>query len=108
MAVLSSLRTMFILCGLVYFLGFPGGSEVKNSPAVQEMWVRSLGQEDALEEEMAVHSSIFAWGIPWTEEPGGLQSVGSQRVGHDLRTKPPPPLEVVEANYKQLPNRQEL
>ena len=65
-------------------MGFPGGLVVKNPPAVQEMWVRSLGQEDALEEEMAVHSSIFAWGIPWTEEPGGLQSVGSQRVGHDL------------------------
>ena len=60
---------------LLTLQGFPGGSEVKNSPAVQEMWVRSLGQEDALEEEMAVHSSIFAWGIPWTEEPGGLQSM---------------------------------
>ena len=49
----------------------------------QEMWVPSLGQEDALEEGMATHSSILAWRIPWTEEPGGLQSVGSQRVGHD-------------------------
>ena len=45
----------------------------------------------SLEEEMATHSSILAWEIPWTEEPGGLQSVGSQRVGHDLATKPPPP-----------------
>ena len=49
----------------------------------QETWVRSLGQEDPLEEEMATHSSIFAWRILWTEEPGGLQSMGSQRVGHD-------------------------
>ena len=52
-----------------------------------EMWVRSLDQEDTLEKEMATHSSIFAWEIPWTEEPGGLQSMGSQRVGHNLATK---------------------
>ena len=50
----------------------------------QEMQVRFLGQEDPLEEEMANHSSILAWEIPWTEESGGLQSMGSQRVGHDL------------------------
>ena len=56
---------------------------VKNSPAKQETRVRSLSQEDLLEEEMATRSSILAWRIPWTEEPGGLQSVGSQRVGHD-------------------------
>ena len=49
----------------------------------QEMQVPSLGQEDPLEKEMATHSSILAWEIPWTEEPGGLQSTGSQRVGHD-------------------------
>ena len=47
------------------------------------MWVRSLGQEDSLEEGMATHSSILAWDIPWTEEPGGLQSMGSKRLGHD-------------------------
>ena len=47
------------------------------------MWVRSLGQEDPLEKEMAIHSSILAWGIPWTEETIGLQFMGSQRVGHD-------------------------
>ena len=47
------------------------------------MWVRSLGQEDPLEDEMATHSNILAWEIPWTEEPGGLQSMGSQSVGHD-------------------------
>ena len=56
---------------------------VKNLPAKQETWVRSLGQEDPLEKEMATHSSIPAWEIPWTEESGGLQSVGLQRVGHD-------------------------
>ena len=50
---------------------------------MQEMQVQSLGQEDPLEEEMTAHSSILAWRIPWTEEPGGLQSMGSQRVGHD-------------------------
>ena len=56
---------------------------VKNLPAVQETRVRSLGGEDLLEKEMATHSRILAWRIPWTEEPGGLQSVGSQRVGDD-------------------------
>ena len=56
---------------------FPGGSVVKNPPAKQETGVQSLGQEAPLEEEMASHSSIFAWEIPWTEEPGGLQFMGS-------------------------------
>ena len=56
---------------------------LKNLPAVQETWVRSLDQEDPLEKEMATYSSILAWRIPWMEEPGGLQSLGSQRVGHD-------------------------
>ena len=56
---------------------------LKCLPAMQETWVRSLGREDPLEKEMATHSSILAWRIPWTEEPGGLQSTGSQRVGHD-------------------------
>ena len=56
---------------------------VENLPAVQETWVRSLGQENPLENEMATHSNILAWRIPWTEEPGGLQSTGLQRVGHD-------------------------
>ena len=56
---------------------------VKDLPAVQETWVRSLGWEDPLEKEMATHSSILAWKISWTEEPGGLQSMGSQRVGHN-------------------------
>ena len=55
----------------------------KNLPAMQETWVRSLGWEDLLEKEMATHSSILAWRIPWTEEPDRLQSMGSQRVGHN-------------------------
>ena len=55
----------------------------KNLPATQETGVRSLDQEDPLEKGMATQSSIPAWRIPWTEEPGGLQSMGSQRVGHD-------------------------
>ena len=60
---------------------------VKNTPVMQEMWVLSLYQEDILVEEMATHSSILAWEIPWTEEPGRLQSMGSQRVRHDLSSK---------------------
>ena len=56
---------------------------VENLPAVQETQVRSLGWEDPLEKEMATHSSILAWKTSWTEEPGGLQSMGSQRVRHD-------------------------
>ena len=56
---------------------------VKNLLAMQETWVRSLGQEDPLEKRMVTHCSILAWRIPWTEEPGGLQSTGLQRVGHD-------------------------
>ena len=59
---------------------------VKNSLAMHEMWVRSLGLEDPLEEEMTTHSSILAWRIPWTEEPSRLQSMGSQRVRHDRAT----------------------
>ena len=56
---------------------------VKRLSTVREIWVRSLGEEDTLEKEMATHSSTLAWTIPWTEEPGNLQSTGSQRVGHD-------------------------
>ena len=59
----------------------------KNPPAMQETGVQSLGGEDPLEEEMATHSSILAWEIPWTEEPGRLQPMRSQRVRHDLVTK---------------------
>ena len=71
---------------LIYFI-FGEASlvahSVKNLPAVQETWVRSLGWEDPLEKEMANHSSIVAWKISWTEEPGELQSMGSQRLRHD-------------------------
>ena len=56
---------------------------VKRLPTIWETWVQSLGQEDLLEKEMATHSSTLAWKIPWMEEPGRLQSMGSQRVGHD-------------------------
>ena len=65
---------------IVYIWGFPSGSADKNAPAVQETWVRSLGWEDALEEGMVTHSSILAWKIPWTEEPGGLSSMGLQEL----------------------------
>ena len=70
----------------VTYWDFPGVSVVKNPPAMQESqetWVQSLGWEDPLEVGMATHCSILAWRIPWTEEPGGLQSIVSQRVGHD-------------------------
>ena len=63
--------------------GFLGGSVVKNPPAKQETQVQSLGQEDPLEKEMATHSSNLAWEISWTEKPGGLQSMESQRVRHN-------------------------
>ena len=63
--------------------GFPGGSEVKVSACNAGDWVRSLGQEDPLEKEMAAHSSILAWRILRTEEPGGLPSIGSHRNGHN-------------------------
>ena len=56
---------------------------IKNPPAMWETWVLSLGWEDPLEEGMETRTSILAWRIPWTEEPGGLQSMGSQRIGHD-------------------------
>ena len=82
------LIAFFMLLRIIYFLnwGFPSGLVVKNLPAVQkpqETRVLSLGLEDPLEEEMAIHSSILASEIQWTEEPGGLQSIRSQRVKHD-------------------------
>ena len=63
--------------------GFPVAQLVKNPPAMWETWVRSLGWEDPLEEHMATHSSILAWRIPWTEEPRGQPSVGSQTLRHN-------------------------
>ena len=71
MSLNSSDKVLFIVAQMV-----------KNLPAVQETWVQSLGQEESLEKETAGHSSILAWRIPWTEEPGGLQSIGLQRAGH--------------------------
>ena len=68
---------------IVTLQDFPGGSVVKNPPAKQETWVASLGQEDPLEKEMAPHSSALAWKIPWTEKPGRLQYMGSQRVRYN-------------------------
>ena len=67
-------------------MGLPGGSAGKSLPATWETWVQSLGWEDPLEKGTATHSSKFAWRIPCTEEPGGLQSMGSQRVRHSLAT----------------------
>ena len=79
------MRTGFLLV-LCCLLGFPGGSAVKNLPAVherQETQVQFLHWKDPLEEELATHSRILPWRIPWTEEPGGPQSMGLQRVEHD-------------------------
>ena len=64
-------------------MSFPRGSAIKNLLAIQETWLPSLDGEDLLKEGLATHSSILAGRISWTEEPGGLQSMGSQRVGHD-------------------------
>ena len=69
------------------FLGFQGGSIVRNLPVMPEMWVQTLDQEDPLEKEMATHSSILAWEIPYKVKPGGLESMGSQRIRHDFVTK---------------------
>ena len=79
----SSRTELAILSPLTCLRGFSGGSAVKNLPAMQETQVRSLGQEDPLEEEMETHSSILGGKIPRTEEPGRLQSRGLQRVGHN-------------------------
>ena len=68
---------------MISIRGFPGCSVVKNLPAKQETWVQSTGQEDPSEEEMATHSSISTWKTPWKEKPGRLQSIVSQRAGHD-------------------------
>ena len=71
--------------GSIYYSlkAFLAAQTVKNAPAMRETWIRSLGWEDPLEKGMATQSSSLAWRIPWTEEPGGLQSMGSQRLGHD-------------------------
>ena len=64
-------------------MGFPGAQMVKSLPSMQETQFRSLGHEDPLEKGRATHTSVLAWRSPWTEKPGRLQSMGSQRVGHD-------------------------
>ena len=74
----------------MYLMGFSGGSLGKESACNAGDQVQSLGLEYPLEKKMAAHSSILAWEIPWTEEPGWLQSMESQRVGHDGTTKSPP------------------
>ena len=84
---------------------FPGGSVGKEAACNAGDRVQFLDKEDTLGKEMATHSSIFAWRIPWTEEPGGLQSMGLQRVRHNLATKPPPEHPFL-TNYKQI--RKEL
>ena len=69
--------------------GFPGGSMVKNPPTKQDPWAWSLGGDDPLEKEMATHFNICVWEIPWTEESGGLQSMGSKKSQNNWATKPP-------------------
>ena len=78
----TKLRSLTLRCSSVPTASLVAQT-VKNLPAMQEAQVRSLGREDPLEKETATHSSILAWEIPWTEEPGRLQLMGSQRVGHD-------------------------
>ena len=77
------MSTLFGVLNLKVRLASLASQVVKNPPAVRETWVRSLGWEDALEKGTATHSSIVAWRSPWTEEPYGLQSMGSQRGGHN-------------------------
>ena len=78
MNIIRTETVLLIFFQVLFFLGFPDGSLVKNCLPMQK-WVRSLGWEDPLEKGMATHSSILAWEIPWTEEPGGLQSMGTQK-----------------------------
>ena len=89
----ASLDQDGMTCGVASFFKIPSyktmdtslmAQMVKNLPAMQETWVRSLGGEDPLEKEMAIHSGILAWRIPWTEEPGGLQSTESLRIRHEI------------------------
>ena len=80
---LASHAHLFLVWDMSRNMDFPVAQMVKNLPAMKETRVRSLGQKVPLEEEMATHSSILAWGIPWTEKLGGLQFLRSQRVGHN-------------------------
>ena len=85
--IYNTLPCWLYLSCYITSLGFPCYSAVKIHLLMQEMWVWSLDQDDPLEKEMATHSSILAWETPWTEELGGLYSMGSHRVGHDLVTE---------------------
>ena len=78
---------LFLKKTISWYIFFPVGSVVKNPPAKQEIWVSYLGQEDLLEKEMATYSTILVWEIPWTEETGRLQSMGSKRLRDDSVTK---------------------
>ena len=82
MSLLFNILSVFVLIHCLYLTSLVA-QMVKHLPTMQETWVRSLGWEDPLEKEMATHSSTLAWKIPLTEEPGRLQSTGSQRVGHN-------------------------
>ena len=82
MVYIHNVKLLSIKKNEVMPFAFLVAQRIKHLPAMQEARVRSLGWEDPLEKEMATYSSILAWRIPWTEEPGGLQSTGSQRVGH--------------------------
>ena len=80
-----AVQQVLLSFSILYTMGFPSGSVGKESACnLQDTQVRSLGREDALEEGMTTYSSILAWRVPWTEEPRGLQSMGSQRVHHDI------------------------
>ena len=76
---------------------------LKHLPALRETWVQFLGREDPLEKELATHSSVLAWRIPWTKEPGGLQSTGSQRVGHDFTFTFSHPRCLENASFRAMP-----
>ena len=80
-------RARLVVCVYIYMYGLPWQLSWLRIRLPVQMWVQSLGREDSLEEETATHPSVLTWEIPWTEEPGGLQSMGSQRVGQDLDTK---------------------
>ena len=84
--LLTFLKLFLKLILYIYIWASLVAQRLKHLPAMQETWVRSLGWEDPLEKGMATYSSILAWRIPWMEEPGGLPSTGSQRVGHDWAT----------------------
>ena len=90
---------MYFIENKTWVFEFPGGSDGKGLSAMQEIWVRPLGQEDPLEKEMAAHTSTLAGKIPWMEETGRLQSMGSQKVRHDWATSLSLSLNFIEKKY---------